>query len=148
MAVAGRPEKPIEWDLVDTLIEQQNSGAEISSHFNMHPETFYDRVKSKWGINFTEYAGIKYSSGKSKLRSKQWEKAIEGNVQLLLKLGEVYLGQDKSTSDSNKTAPYDGEIELQVENMRVNHKNRLLEEEVKAKDEKIKLLEEKNADKS
>ena len=89
----ARPEKPINWDLVDELIRKQNSGAEIASHFNLHPETFYIRVQEKWETNFTGYAGIVYSQGKSLLRNKQWDKAMEGNVPLLLKLGEVYLGQ-------------------------------------------------------
>jgi hypothetical protein len=90
---AGRPEKPIDWDLVDELITKQNSGAEIASHFNLHPETFYSRVQQKWSVNFTNYAGSKYSHGKSLLRNKQWDKAMEGEVRLLLRLGEIHLDQ-------------------------------------------------------
>jgi len=89
----SRPEKPIDWDIVDELIIQQNSGAQIASRFNLYPDTFYDRVKSKWGITFTNYAGVKYSEGISLLKSKQWEKAMEGNIQMLLKLGELYADQ-------------------------------------------------------
>jgi len=70
---AGRPEKPIDWELVDKLILRQNNGTEIASHFNIHRETFYTRVQEKFGVDVTEYAGTIYSKGRSTLRSRQWD---------------------------------------------------------------------------
>ncbi len=90
----ARPEIPIDWDLVDELLLYQNTGAQIASHFGIHPETFYYRFQDYYGENFSGYAGYKYTQGKSNLLKKQFEKAIvDGNVPLLLKLGEIYLDQ-------------------------------------------------------
>ncbi|OGT44301.1 MAG: hypothetical protein A3F13_02725 [Gammaproteobacteria bacterium RIFCSPHIGHO2_12_FULL_40_19] len=101
--LGGRPEKDIDWELVDKLILRQNSGAEIAGHFNMHPETFYCRVQDKWGVGFTGYAGTIYSKGHSTLRSRQWDKAMEGNVQMLIRLGELYLDDQKpKTKEDNE----------------------------------------------
>ena len=91
----GRPEKPIDWELVDKLIIAQNNGAEIAGHFDLHPDTFYTRVKEKYGVIFTVYAGTLYSKGKSNLRTRQYQKAMEGCVPLLIKLGEIYLDDQK-----------------------------------------------------
>ena len=49
----SRPEKPIDWDLVDELLMVGCLGTEIAPHFNLHPETFYDRVLANYGIGFT-----------------------------------------------------------------------------------------------
>lgn len=93
----ARPEVPINWDLVDELLLYQNSGAQIASHFGIHPDTFYRRFQDKYGENFVGYAGIKYTQGKSNLLKKQFQKAInDGNVPLLLKLGEIYLDQKQT----------------------------------------------------
>lgn len=105
---AGRPEKSIDWDKVDELIIQQNKADEIASHFDMAVSTFYRHVHEKFDMNFENYARTKYSKGKSNLRSKQYEKAIEGNVQLLLKLGEIYLDQKEQLNvDTNITIKHE-----------------------------------------
>src|SRR5215510_13763998 len=94
----GRPEKTIDWEKVDRLLESQNKGTEIASHFNITKETFYHRVKEKYGVDFSTYSTNFYSKGKSNLRTRQYQKAMEGNVQMLLNLGEVYLGQGEKKS--------------------------------------------------
>lgn len=99
----GRPEKPIDWEFVDKLILRQNTATEIAGHFHMHHDTFYARVQEKWGVNFTSYASTVYSKGKSTLRSRQWDKAMEGSVPLLIKLGELYLDDQKpKAKDENQ----------------------------------------------
>ena len=100
----GRPEKPIDWDLVDKLIIAQNNGTEIAGHFDMHRETFYSRVQDKYGVTFTGYAGALYSKGKSNLRTRQYQKAMEGCVPLLIKLGEIYLDDQKPAKKGDETS--------------------------------------------
>jgi predicted DNA-binding protein YlxM (UPF0122 family) len=91
--MAGRPEKPIDWDLVDRLIECQCPADEIAGNFDITRETLYDKIKDKYNVNFTNYSCALRSKGKSKLRLKQWEKAEEGNIPMLLKLGQIHLDQ-------------------------------------------------------
>lgn len=99
---AGRPTKLIDWDIVEKMIVSQCTAAEIAGHFHMHPSTFYRAVNEKTGLNFENYALSFYSKGKGNLRLKQYQKAMDGNTSLLLKLGEVYLGQaeKKQTTDT------------------------------------------------
>ena len=99
---AGRPVKEIDWDLVDKLILRQNKGPEIAGHFNMHHDTFYQKVKQKWDLDFTDYAYTVVCKGHSTLRSRQWEKAMDGNVQMLMYLGQLYLDDQKP---KNKDEP-------------------------------------------
>lgn len=55
----SRPEKPIDWDKVDKLLLAGCHGTEIAPHFNMHPDTFYNRMKERYNLGFTEYSTIK-----------------------------------------------------------------------------------------
>lgn len=96
-----KPHKPIDWEKVDRLIEAQNKAVEIAGHFGLSDERFCERLKEKYGITFTAYSAAIYSKGKSNLRTRQYQKAMEGNVQLLIRLGEVYLDQAKAKGDND-----------------------------------------------
>lgn len=89
----SRPEIPIDWDKVDHLLKAGCLGTEVAAVFGMHCETFYDRVVKKHGIGFTEFMQQKRSSGDSVIRSKQYEKALEGSETMLIWLGKNRLGQ-------------------------------------------------------
>lgn len=89
----SRPEKPIDWKKVDQLLMAGCKGSEIAPHFDMHQETFYDRVKDHYGIGFTEVCAIKRSQGDSLLRAKQFEKALEKDNTMMIWLGKQRLDQ-------------------------------------------------------
>ncbi len=93
----GRPEKTIDWELVDKFLEAGCNGIQISSHFSMHPNTFYDRVSEKYNMSFTEYAGLNSPKGEAHLLLSQHQKSLnsqsKGNAQMLIWLGKVRLGQ-------------------------------------------------------
>lgn len=95
----ARPEIPIDWAIVEKLIQAQCPADEIAGYFQMATSTFYDKVKDYSGLSFQNYASQFYSKGKGSLRTKQYQKAMDGNISMLLKLGEVYLGQGKSNED-------------------------------------------------
>ncbi len=99
----SRPEIPIDWDIVDDLIEMQCTAEEIAGEFHMAIRTFYNKVNEKYNDSFSNYCISLRSKGKGKLRRKQWEKAVEeGHPQLLLKLGELYLDQKQIESIEQK----------------------------------------------
>ena len=99
----GRPEKPIDWNVVDQLIISQNTLAEIAGYFGLYPSTFGDRFKENHGEYFTTYASALYSKGRSLIKQKRFEKAIkDGNIQMLTKLGEIYLDEDKEANKGIK----------------------------------------------
>lgn len=98
----SRPEKPLDWAKVDQLLMAGCKGTQIAPHFDMHPETFYDKVKEKYGIGFTEYCAIKREHGDSLLHAKQFEKALKGDNAMLIWLGKQRLGQREQREDPNQ----------------------------------------------
>lgn len=89
----SRPEKPINWKLVDDLLIAGCNGSEIASHFDMHPDTLYRRIEEQYGMGFTAYCSEKRQRGDSILRSKQFEKAMKGDNTMLVWLGKNRLKQ-------------------------------------------------------
>lgn len=71
-------------------------GTEIAAHFSMHPNTFYERVTSKYKVSFTEYSSLKRQAGDALLKAAQFSKAVgagKGDNTMLIWLGKVRLGQ-------------------------------------------------------
>ncbi len=84
-------------------------GTEIAANFDMHEETFYNRVQEKYGMGFTAYSSEKRKAGESLLRIKQFEKALgittTGDNTLLIWLGKQRLNQREPEAIGSKTAP-------------------------------------------
>lgn len=90
----SRPPKPIDWDLVDKLLEAGCLGTEIAANFDMHPNTFYERVTERYKMSFTQYSSEKKSKGDSILRAVQYQVAVkEKDKTMLIWLGKQRLGQ-------------------------------------------------------
>jgi hypothetical protein len=122
---AGRPEKPIDWEKVDQMLLAQTPSKSIAEALGVHLETFYDRVKEKYGVNYSEYAGKKQTEGKIGIRLKNYQKAMAGNIQMLLRLSEVYLEEFKE-DNTPKTSPFQDDINKEHEIMRLKHENEVL----------------------
>jgi len=98
----GRPQKVIDWKIVDDLLLAGCSGAQIAGEFDMHPETFYLKCQQQHKIGFTGYSSTKILQGEGRLKYKQYTQALKGNTQLLIHLGKTRLGQ-KEPSESTVT---------------------------------------------
>lgn len=98
-----RPRKPIDWKVVDHMLEAQCSALEIAGHFGMTDETLYDRVKAEYGMSYTNYSAKFSSKGLALLRMSQFQKAVKGNAQMQVWLGKQYLKQSESPTDNNVT---------------------------------------------
>jgi len=90
----GKYPKPIDWDKVDKLILSQNNGVEVAAQFNMHPDTFYRKLRVKSGLTFSAYAASLYSKGVSNLKAKRYDMAMNGNVAMINRLSDVYVDKD------------------------------------------------------
>ncbi len=101
----SRPEKNIDWDRVDEMLQAGCIGTEIAAVYDMHPNTFYDRVVQKFNISFTEYSTKKRSIGDKILREAQFNKAIgkkkKGDNTLLIFLGKQRLNQRDNPSEQS-----------------------------------------------
>lgn len=92
----SRPEKPIDWKLVDQLLMADCKGTEIAPHFDMHVNTFYDKVAEHYKMSFTEYSCLKRRQGDALLRAKQYEKALAKDNTMMIWLGKNRLGQKEN----------------------------------------------------
>jgi hypothetical protein len=118
----SRPEKPIDWDLVDSMLEAGCEGVKIAPRFNMHVNTFYDRIANKYGMSFTEYSTLKCGEGEANLQHHQYLKALgktkKGDNSILIHLGKTRLKQVEAANeiavDANTMKQF-GDIMTQLE---------------------------------
>lgn len=95
----SRPEKEIDWDLVDRKLIAGCLGTEIAPFFDMHVNTFYDRVMLKYKMGFTAYCQQKRALGDSNIREVQYNKALEGDNTMLIWLGKNRLKQSEAPQE-------------------------------------------------
>lgn len=111
----GRHEKQIDWDLVDEMLEAENTGISIASEFNMHADTFYRKVQEEFNIGFTDYAQSKRAKGEDNIKLAQYRKAIgaskKGDTTMLTYLGKVRLKQ----VEANMTMQVEPKTEEQLD---------------------------------
>lgn len=111
----ARPEKEINWELVEKRMEAGCNGIEIAATLRISDTIFYDRFKKKYGKSFQDYRGSFNSAGVSNIRFTQYMKALSGNNNMLLLLGRERLGQGKL--EEIQKSPFEDIHELRHENM-------------------------------
>jgi hypothetical protein len=111
----GRTKKEINWDVVEKKMEAGCSAEEIYECM-CHKDTFYDRFKEHFGVNFSDYSSKARSVGLGNIRAMQYAKACQGNTHMLQFLGRELLGQGK---DQVMNSPLDDVIAMRHENMRL-----------------------------
>jgi hypothetical protein len=120
----ARPPKAIDWDLVQLKMEAGCKASQIYPLFNINDETFYRRFKEEYGVSFQDFKDEAFGIGDGKLLQTQYEKAVEGNIQMLTWLGKVRLKQKE----------FEDESQLQSPNKELNdlrYRNMFLEEEAR-----------------
>ena len=96
----GRPEKEMDWRLLDSILQYGASLIDCSELLEMSEDSIQRKIKEESGQTFSEYRESKKSKIRMKLRQKQYEMAMNGNVALLIWLGKNELGQkDKLEND-------------------------------------------------
>jgi hypothetical protein len=92
----ARPQKEINWDVVDKLIEAGCSAREIAAKFHVNRDTFYNRFKDHHKCCFQDYHDKTAEAGLADIRSMLQAKAINnsapGNTTLLIFLARCRLG--------------------------------------------------------
>lgn len=116
----GCAEKPLNWERIEERMNAGCTATEIAGIEGVSLSTFLERFQKVKGTHFSHAIQDKKESRNGSIRWKQFQQAMNGNTQLLLRLGEVYLGQGKETNlppndqilenhlDGNKTK---GELE-------------------------------------
>jgi AraC-like DNA-binding protein len=92
----ARPQKEINWEIVEKLIESGCSGVEIAGKFRIQSDTFYRRFKEEYGCSFQDYRVESQEAGLADLRAMIHAKALNnkapGNSNLLIFLARCRLG--------------------------------------------------------
>lgn len=100
MSELGRPQKPIDWKIVDGLVGIQCTKREICEVLGISEDTLSRRCQGEHGVTFAVYFAQKGASGRRSLRAKQYEIAMSGNVTMLIWLGKQYLNQTDKVESS------------------------------------------------
>ena len=106
----ARPEKLINWEIVEKRMEAGNSAKTIAMSFNINIDTFYDRFKKEYGVSFADYSVNTPQLGKDNILYTQYMKALAGSVPMLMWLGKVMCGQREPELLSS-TPPLQNEID-------------------------------------
>ncbi len=111
-------------------------GTEIAPHFDMHVQTFYNKVLEQYKMCFTEYSALKRQQGDSILRAKQYEKAMKLDNTMLIWLGKNRLGQKETLERDG--VPNDKQIDQTLEISKLQYEKDQLTKELDAIKSKAK----------
>jgi AraC-like DNA-binding protein len=96
----GRPEKVIDWKLLDSILQFGARLIDCSEVLEMSDDSIQNKIKEQFGCTFSEYRERKMSKMRMRLLQKQFDVAMSGNTALLIWLGKQHLGQtDKVTQE-------------------------------------------------
>lgn len=130
----GRPPKEIKWEAVKKRIQAGNTAKVIAKELDINVNTFYTKFKDEFGESFQDYREGWDEMRDSNLAYTQYVKALSGNAQLLIRLGEIYLGQGSELVEKNSLQDQLTDMRSQI--MELSYKSN-------KKDEIIKNLEKK-----
>lgn len=100
--------KEIDLKLLNAILQYGASLKECSEILECSDQKIMDYIKDNFNMRFAEYRDLKMSKTKLKLRQKQIEVALSGNVAMLIYLGKNFLGQNDAENFGNQ----DHEIRL------------------------------------
>jgi len=90
---AGRPQKEIDYALLDKLCQYMCTGEECAAILGISFDTLSRGLIRDGHEGFAEYRERASAPAKMSLRRAQFKSALGGNVTMQIWLGKVYLGQ-------------------------------------------------------
>ena len=116
MAKRGPKPKEINWEMVEKRLEAGCTQTELCAILRIDANTFNKHFREKYGKYFSEISTEFYSVGDANIRSMQYAKAMNGNINMLFFLGKERLGQGKEVE---RLSPYEDMLELKHDNMKL-----------------------------
>lgn len=83
----------LNWEVLDAMLSLGAELIDCRDKLQMSDDTIQRRIKEKTGLTFSEYRKEKMAGIRQRLRQKQIDVALKGNVTMLIWLGKQYLGQ-------------------------------------------------------
>lgn len=105
----GRPPVNLDWKLLNSILQYGATILDCSDICEISEDVIQKRIKKEYKMTFTEYRKKKMSKTRLKLRQKQTEMALAGNVALLIWLGKNMLGQSDKVEEHTG-----GKIEVKI----------------------------------
>jgi len=127
----GRPLKKIDWDEVDKLLMAGCNGVQVAAYFDMHPQTFYERVIRERSMSFTDYSTQKKEKGNSFLLATQYKLALEKDKTMLVWLGKQRLEQREEPKGDDK---FNGELKEFIEYLKQKYSKTEAPQQVKSEE--------------
>ncbi len=103
MGKRGPQAKDFNWDEVGKLAQFQCTQEEVAWFYEVSVDTLERACKRQKGLKLAEFLTQNRMKGRSKLRVKQMQVALAGNVPMLIFLGKQYLGQSDKVEQNAKT---------------------------------------------
>ncbi len=102
------PTEQADFDNFEALLKMQCTLEEVAAFFDCDVKTIQARVEEHYGMKFSQVSSIKRDAGKISLRRAQWNKAIGGNIPMLIWLGKQYLAQSERIQEVSRGDPLEG----------------------------------------
>lgn len=82
-----------QWKALEAMCVLTDKKHRVARAIGHDEKTLSRIIKDKHGVDFSEFIHKRFEEGNFKLLSKQWDKAMEGNISMLIWLGKNRLGQ-------------------------------------------------------
>jgi len=118
-----------DWERIELYLKAGSKPWKIASIFNLSNSQFKTLLENKYGDTWESYIESFDAQGISLIEAKQFQKAMDGNITMLIWLGKVRCGQKEP--DNNVTIPPAQEqIDKDHIIMQLQHENRGLLEKL------------------
>lgn len=124
----ARTDKPIDWDKIEFYLKAGATQKKIAQSLCISEDTLRSRVKKKYEMDYSVFSASLQSKGELLIEVKQFEKALSGNIQMLLWLGKIRCNQRESHITST-ISPIQNEIDKDHIIMQLHHRITELENE-------------------
>lgn len=120
--------QPKDWERVELFFKSGCSLERVAEALLMDRQTFRTLLKDRYGEGYEATVKGFKTLGELLLEATQFKRALGGNTHMLVLLGRLRCGQ-RDTQDNQPPAQM--LLEMQQENMKLQHQLNLLEEELK-----------------
>jgi hypothetical protein len=125
-----------EWEKIELYMKAGATQKRIAESFHVDVDTLRAKFKDRYGEDYSAVSESFRRTGELLIEATQFQKAISGNISMLIWLGKVRCGQRESEIIST-TSPLQTDIDKDHIIMQLNHKIKMMSN----------LIQEKNANK-
>lgn len=111
----------IDWERIELYMKAGADHKRIAESFGLEPETLRIRIRERYGEPYQKVNDTFKRRGELLIEATQFQKALSGNVQMLLWLGKIRCGQ-KEPENVNNIPPNQSEIDKDHVIMQLKHK--------------------------